>query len=198
MAAPAFSERLSHETNSGAFIVPWDPAPIVLSHRELLRRVLSFQKKLVAIGITYGDVVAIALPNGLELFVSFLATIPQRAICALLNPGYKHNEFEFYLNNLDTAFLLVPEGAIAENREAIKAAEKCNTPAAEVVWDWCEWSLPEVKLRGSSSRVQATVHLPHAHDVALILCWLRRFQLLYLPRNTGSSIYSADQSRPYR
>jgi len=26
----------------------------------------------------------------------------------------------------------------------------------------------------------------------------RRFQLLYLPRNTGSSIYSADQSRPYR
>jgi len=26
----------------------------------------------------------------------------------------------------------------------------------------------------------------------------RRFQLLYLPRNTGLSIYSADQSRPYR
>ena len=26
----------------------------------------------------------------------------------------------------------------------------------------------------------------------------RRFQLLYLPRNTGSSIYSADQSRPYK
>jgi len=30
------------------------------------------------------------------------------------------------------------------------------------------------------------------------LCWLRRFQLLYLPRNIGLSIYSADQSRPYK
>jgi len=26
----------------------------------------------------------------------------------------------------------------------------------------------------------------------------RRFQLLYLPRNTGLFIYSADQSRPYK
>jgi len=30
------------------------------------------------------------------------------------------------------------------------------------------------------------------------VCWLRRFQLLYLSRNTGSSIYTVDQSRPYR
>jgi len=38
--------------------------------------------------------------------------------------------------------------------------------------------------------------VPLARDT--LDCWLRRFQLLYLSRNAGLSIYTVDQSRPYK
>lgn len=169
MALGTLSACLSQETNSTAIVVPRDPTPIVLSHRELRRHVLAFQEKLAAIGITHKDAVAIALPNTLEFVVAFLATALQRAICAPLNPGYKQEEHEFYLTDLSAAVILVPKGAIKENGEAIKAARACNTAIAEISWDWMEVALPEIELRGLAIRKPASINEPETQDIALIL-----------------------------
>lgn len=169
MASSTLFDCLSHEVDITAIIIPRQPAPIVLSHRELRRHVLSFQKKLAAIGITHHDAVAIALPNSLECVIAFLATSLQRALCAPLNPAYRQSEFEFYLNDLNAAVVLVPKGAIAENGEAIKAARACNTAVAEISWDGCEVTLPKIELRGLAGRAQASVNMPETQDVALIL-----------------------------
>ena len=167
--ASTLSDCLSQEIDSTAILVPRESTPIVLSHRELRRHVLGLQKKLAAIGISHKDAVAFALPNGLECIVAFLATSLQRAICAPLNPAYQQDEFEFYLNDLSAAIILVPEGAIAEDGAAIRAARVCNVAVAEISWDWCEVTLSNIELRGLATRAQTNVNLPETQDIALVL-----------------------------
>jgi long-subunit acyl-CoA synthetase (AMP-forming) len=169
MASSTLSICLSQENDSTALIVPRQPVPIVLSHRELRRQVLNFQRKLAAIGISHEDAVAIALPNSLEFVVAFLATALQRAICAPLNPMYKQDEFEFYLEDLNATIVLVPKGAIAENAEAVKAARARNIAVTEICWDWCEVALANTDLRGLEKRLQANVNQPEEEDIALVL-----------------------------
>jgi len=48
-------------------------------------------------GVQAGEPIAIVLPNNLEFLVTFLATTWARAIAAPLNPGYKVEEFRFYM-----------------------------------------------------------------------------------------------------
>lgn len=169
MEASTLSDCLSQEIDSTAILVPREPAPVVFSHRELRRHVLNLQKKLADIGISHKDAVAIALPNSLECVVAFLATTLQRAICAPLNPAYRQDEFEFYMNDLNAALILVPEGAIAEDGEAIRAARACNTAVAEISWDWCEVTLPNTELRGLAHRAQTRINSPKTEDIALVL-----------------------------
>jgi acyl-CoA synthetase (AMP-forming)/AMP-acid ligase II len=169
MATTTLSNCLWQKIDSTAIAIPREPTPIVLSHRELRRHVLNFQRKLAGLGISHKDAVAIALPNSLEFVVAFLAISLQRAICAPLNPAYKQEEYEFYLNDLNAAVVLVPKGAIAENGEAIKAARACNTAVAEVSWDWCEVTIPDFELRGRLGRTKSSINTPEPQDVALIL-----------------------------
>lgn len=169
MVSSTLLDCLSNEVDTTAIIIPRQLAPIVLSHRELRRHVLGFQKKIASIRISHKDAVAIALPNSLEFLIAFLATSLQRAICAPLNPAYRQKEFEFYLNDLNAAVVLVPGGAIAENGEAVKAARACNTAIAEISWDWCEVTLPNIELGSLGSRAQISVNSPETQDVALVL-----------------------------
>lgn len=169
MECSTLSSCLAQDIDSTAIIIPREPIPIIFSHRELRRHVLNLQKKLAAIGISHKDAVASVLPNGLECVVAFLATSLQRAICAPLNPAYKQDEIEFYLNDLNAAVILVPKGAIAEDGEAIRAARACNTAVVEISWDWCEITLPKKDLRGLSSRGQASLNSPETQDIALVL-----------------------------
>ena len=169
MASFTLSDCLSQEVDTTALVIPRQLAPTVLSHRELRRHVFGFQQKLAAMGITHKDAVAIALPNSLECIIAFLATSLQRAICAPLNPAYRQQEFEFYLNDLNAAVVLVSKGAIAENGEAVKAARACNTAIAEISWDWCEVTLPSIELASLGSRAQTRVNSPEPQDVALVL-----------------------------
>lgn len=169
MASSTLLDCLSNEVDTTALIIPRQLAPIVLSHRELRRHVLGFQRKLAAIGITHSDAVAIALPNSLECVIAFLAISLQRAVCAPLNPAYRQQEFEFYLNDLNAAVVLVSKGAIAENGEVIKAARASNTAIAEISWDWCEVTLPSIELASLGNRAQSRVNSPEPQDVALVL-----------------------------
>ena len=169
MSSSTLLDCLSNEVDTTALVIPRQLAPIVLSHRELRRHVLGFQQKLATIGITHNDAVAIALPNSLECIIAFLATSLQRAICAPLNPAYRQQEFEFYLNDLNAAVILVSKGAIAANGDAVKAARASNTAIAEISWDWCEVTLPSIELASLGSRARARVNSPEPQDVSLVL-----------------------------
>src|ERR1700722_16170302 len=72
------------------------------------------------LGIGLGDRVAIVLPNGPEMAAAFLC-VASAATSAPLNPAYKQDEFEFYLEDLKAKALIVEAGS---DSPALRAAEK--------------------------------------------------------------------------
>ena len=72
---------------------------------------------LAAAGVGRGDRVGIALPNGLPTIVSFLAA-SMAGTAAPLNPGYKEDEFRFYLEDTNARVLILPPDGAEEARRA--------------------------------------------------------------------------------
>jgi oxalate---CoA ligase len=72
------------------------------------------------LGIGLGDRVAIVLPNGPEMAAAFLC-VASAATSAPLNPAYKQDEFEFYLEDLKAKALILEAGS---ESPALRAAEK--------------------------------------------------------------------------
>ncbi|KAG8622884.1 hypothetical protein KVT40_009395 [Elsinoe batatas] len=158
----------SFPTNSSttAIIVPGSPA-LDISFSQLGADIAAFQKKLAAIGITPGAAVSIALPNSYPFIVAFLAAAWQRAIAAPLNPAYKQSEFEFYIDDLSSHIVLIPQGQA--NGPAVKAAEKYNAAVAECYWDGKEVVL-DVKNPGKlKDQGDARVETAQPDDTALVL-----------------------------
>lgn len=77
---------------------------------------------LNAAGIGQGDRVAIVLPNGPEMATAFVC-ISAAATTAPLNPAYRQEEFEFYLEDLGAKALVVEQGS---DSPAVAAAAKLN------------------------------------------------------------------------
>ncbi|KAL2757980.1 hypothetical protein ACRALDRAFT_2132703 [Sodiomyces alcalophilus JCM 7366] len=157
--------------NSEAIIIPSSPKPLTATYADLKRETASFQQKLAAIGITKGSPVSIAVPNSYEFIVSFLATSWQRGIAAPLNPAYKREEFEFYIEDIQSAIVLVPRGAYAANSAAVQAAKRFNAAVAETYWDDAldEVALDVKDLGGLRGKGREQVLKPEADDVALVL-----------------------------
>ena len=72
------------------------------------------------LGVGRGDRVGIVLPNGPEMATAFLC-VASAAASAPLNPAYKHDEFEFYLEDLKAKALIVEAGS---QTPALGAAKK--------------------------------------------------------------------------
>ena len=72
------------------------------------------------LGIGLGDRVAIVLPNGAEMATAFLGVASATA-SAPLNPAYRQDEFEFYLEDLNAKALIIEAGS---ESPAIDAAER--------------------------------------------------------------------------
>ena len=85
--------------------------------RALIERVTATLNDL---GIGLDDQVAIVLPNGPEMATAFLC-VASAATAAPLNPAYRQDEFEFYLEDLRAKALIVEEGSESPAR---RAAEK--------------------------------------------------------------------------
>lgn len=66
-------------------------------------------ENLAAQGIGRGDRVAIVLPNGPEMATAFV-TLSTCATTAPLNPGYRAEEFRFYLSDLKAKALVIQQG----------------------------------------------------------------------------------------
>jgi acyl-CoA synthetase (AMP-forming)/AMP-acid ligase II len=106
-----------------------------------------------------GERIAIALPNGPGVVVSFLAA-SLAGTAAPLNPAYRYDEFAFYLDDTQARLLIAPlEGA----DEARRAATERGIPTLSAVIDSAgEVTFPEATTPGE-------LRTPAPEDIALIL-----------------------------
>ena len=142
-----------------AIVVP--EADIHVSYDALRRQVSALADSLAAAGIRRGDRVAMALPNGLPAVVSFLAAAVA-GTAAPLNPGYRREEFSFYLEDTNAKLLIVPPDGGEAARQA--AGDKIPVLTLSMATDGT------VSLSGSSQTPStASSSPPSPDDVALVL-----------------------------
>jgi oxalate---CoA ligase len=140
-----------------AIIVP--EQNLKITYAALRDNVTALAESLAAAGIERGDRIGMAMPNGLACVVSFLAS-SMAGTSAPLNPGYKDEEFQFYLDDTNAKVILLPPEGLDEARTAAQAK---GTPILIVDTD----ASGRVTLRGAGER--RTIAPPDIEDVALIL-----------------------------
>jgi acyl-CoA synthetase (AMP-forming)/AMP-acid ligase II len=101
--------------NQTAVILP--DAGIQITYDRLRDQVMTMADALKALGIGPGDRVATVLPDGLPAIVSFLAA-SIAGTAAPLNPGYRQDEFSFYIEDTAAKILLCPPDDAANARKA--------------------------------------------------------------------------------
>src|SRR4051794_20524624 len=104
------------------------PAARPLTYAGLRDQVARAVEGLNGIGVGRQDRVAIVLPNGPEMAVAFLGTAAG-ATAAPLNPGYRAEEFEFYLSDLRAKALIVER---ASQSPAVAVAAKLGITVLEL------------------------------------------------------------------
>jgi len=142
---------------STAILLP--EAGIKVTYQGLRDQVTAMADALASMGIRKGDRVATYLPNGLPTVVSFLAA-SLAGTAAPLNPGYREDEVNFYLEDTNAKVLLLPpDGA----EGARKAAEARGVPVYALEMDATGF----VRIAGAPGGKTATAPTPD--DVALVL-----------------------------
>ncbi len=104
------------------------PAKAPLTYDRLFTQVQETAAVLNDLGIGRGDRVALVLPNGPAMAVSFLA-VASCATCAPLNPNYQAAEFEYYLTDLAARALIIAAGMPSPARAV---ARKLDIPVIEL------------------------------------------------------------------
>ncbi|KAI4099029.1 MAG: hypothetical protein L6R37_006202 [Teloschistes peruensis] len=163
------SDAIPNCGTTSAVLVPHTPQALIFTFDDLKAHVLDFQKKLAHLGIATRNAVSIALPNSYEFVVAFLAIAAQRAVAAPLNPAYKQSEFDFYINDLESALVLVPRNAFEQDGSAVRSARKHGAAVAECFWNG---QLVALHVKGpgrlANARAQSVME-PRPDDVALVL-----------------------------
>ena len=131
------------------------------SYDELRTQVDRLSATLRDIGLGRDDRIAIALPNGLEMIVSFLAASTV-GTAAPLNPAYTRDEFRFYLEDTTARALILPP----KDAEKARAAAGNNVMIIEAGLD----REGRVQFFSAHKRSSArTTNSPNSEDIALIL-----------------------------
>ncbi|KAJ7073277.1 hypothetical protein B0H15DRAFT_64099 [Mycena belliarum] len=135
------------------------PSAGAFSYGDLASRVDALAHDLAVLP---GQAVALALPNGVPLVFAFFAIAALGATVCPLNPGYTQAEFEFYLNDIAPALLLVPSGFLGlhSTSPCVAAARKLGVRVKEVGFE-----------RAVPCNPSSLATRPHVRpdDVALIL-----------------------------
>src|SRR6266481_1013116 len=117
-ARPTFAELLASfrsSAPSAPAVITTSPAAVV-TYRALAEQIERLSGELRNAGLKPGDRVAIVLPNGLELLVTFLALTCARLTAVLLYPAYKRDELGFFITDAAASAVV---------------AEKANTAVLE-------------------------------------------------------------------
>ena len=125
------SSSLSDMLAAGADAAPAVSAPgrTALDFKTLRALIASTLASLNALGIGRNDRVAIVLNNGPEMATCF-AACACGVTSAPLNPGYRAEEFEFYLSDLNARALIVEQGSASP---AVVVAGKLGVRVLELV-----------------------------------------------------------------
>ncbi len=99
-----------------------------LLYKDLKALADKIARQLAANGITNKDRAAIVLPNGPYMASSFLS-ISSYMSSAPLNPAYKKEEYEFYLDDLKPKIIIVEPNS---TNDAVNVAKKLNIPVCEI------------------------------------------------------------------
>ena len=137
-----------------------EPGGARLTYGELRATVEDFARGLRALGVSHGQTVALALPNGIAIVAAFLGIARAGAVAAPLNPAYTRDEFAFYLEDIGPALLLVPPGA---GDAARAAAQGLGIAVAEVTVD------AEGRIRATDRSYDGALAPSEPGDVALFL-----------------------------
>src|SRR5262245_30349785 len=126
------------------------PEGLEVSYSQLQHQTESLITALREGGVQAGEPIAIVLPNSLEFLVAFLATTWARAVGAPLNPGYKVEEFRFYLEDAGARAVLVSPG----DHPAREAARQLQIP----IWECGLNAQGQVFVRLTSGDSPLTTH----------------------------------------
>lgn len=133
-----------------------------MTRGELSRLVEKTGGALRAFGIQRDHAVAMVMPNGPEMAAAFLA-VTSWAIAAPLNPAYRADEFDFYLDDLHAKALIIEGGPESPARAV---AARRNIPVIELIPDE---SGPAGSFTLSIPSADAGAPQPDPEDVALVL-----------------------------
>jgi acyl-CoA synthetase (AMP-forming)/AMP-acid ligase II len=135
-----------------------------LLYRDLQALALRTVETLNSVGIGRGDRVAIVLHNGPEMASSFLC-VAAGAATAPLNPGYRGEDLEFYLGDLEPKALVLEAGVDSPARTT---AKKMSIPVLELSADRARgagW----FTLSGGAKGTPARGGMADKDDTALLL-----------------------------
>lgn len=129
MTEPALTIPALLDAGAAAATALTAPGGQPLTYDALRSLVDATRRSLNAHGIGANDRVAIVLDNGPAMAAAFLS-IASAATAAPLNPGYKAEEFEFYLTDLKAKLLVTARDT---ESPAVGVATKLGVPIARLV-----------------------------------------------------------------
>jgi acyl-CoA synthetase (AMP-forming)/AMP-acid ligase II len=100
-----------------------------LTYEQLEEVTRALAGQLAALGVDRGSRVSLVVPYGPDFLLLLLAVVSLGATAAPLNPAYKRDEFQFYLEDLQPDLLLLAAGEGQAAREA--AAARLDTVDVE-------------------------------------------------------------------
>ena len=134
-----------------------------VSYAEVGEEIERVAELLAGAGVQPGRAVSIALPNGLEFMVVFLAVARAGAIAAPLNPAYTADEFKFYMEDAEAQLAILPQGEHA----AREAAQQLGVPTIEASLD--DGGRTVLSRGGDVLTARRDAPAPSPDDVALFL-----------------------------
>lgn len=165
---------------------------------EAARTIAHLAGQVQAAGVAAHQRVAVVLPNGPRMALTFLA-ISSVASCAPLNPAYRSNELERYLARLDVRLLIVPDG---QTGHATAVATSLGIPVCRLI----QREKGLLSLAGLEASPPQEVRWSRAEDVALVLHTsgttahpkqvpLTHYNLLVSAANIGSTLRLTPEDR---
>ena len=127
-----------------------------LSYEGLTAAAASLAGRLATLGVGRGSRIALVLPDGPDFLQLLLAVTRLGAIAAPLNPAYKRDEYEFYLDDLQPQLLLVPVGELPAAREASQPTSRWSTCRAREGRSGCRRARQRSRTSARSSRPSRT------------------------------------------